>query len=157
MGIDTAAGSKLFIGPVAASTVDTTGEFAALSYTAVGEIESLGEFGDQAQAITFTSLGDRRVRKFKGSYDAGILNVTVALDPADAGQAALKTALASDADYAIKVMLSDGSAGSPSQPTTFYFRAKVMSRSINVGSADNIVRASIGLGINSEIYEVAAV
>lgn len=157
MTVQTAAGSKLFIGPVATSGTDAQGEFEALAFTEVGEIENYGDFGDQANEITFTAISDRRVRKFKGSFNAGTLQLTLGRDPSDAGQAAMKTALASDSDYAIKVMLNDGSAGSPSAPTTFYFRAKVMSYTANIGTVENVVRSTVGLGINSPLIEVAAV
>jgi len=157
MTVNTAAGSKLFIGPVVDSDTDTQGEFEGLAYTEIGEIENFGELGDEAQSVTFTSVGDRRVRKFKGSFDAGTMSLTIGFDGADAGQTALRSALASQKDYAIKLELNDGSDGSPSSPTTFYFRGKVMSRRIQVGDANNVVRATVAIGVNSEIVEVAAV
>lgn len=157
MTVHTAAGSKLFIGPVAASTVDTANEFAALSFTEVGEIESLGEFGDQAGIVTFTALGDRRVRKFKGSFDAGTITLSLGRDAADSGQSALIAAQASDFDYAFKVELNDEGSNSPQRNTVFYFRGKVVSYSTNIGNANSVVGASAQIAINSPIIEVAAI
>lgn len=157
MTVQTAAGSKIFIGPVAGASVDTQGEYEALSYTEIGEVENLGDFGDQANDVPFTTLGDRRTRHFKGSFDAGTVELTVGFDGADAGQAAVKAALASDSDFAFKVTLADDSDGSPAAPTTFYWRGKLMGRRIQVGNAENVVRAALTIGINSALVEVAAV
>jgi hypothetical protein len=156
MAVDTAAGSKFYIGPVNSTAADSTA-YEALSYTLVGEVESIGEFGDQYNPVTFTALDDRRVRKFKGSADAGTISLTIGHDSADTGQTNLDTALASDSDYAFKVTLDDAGTGSPSSPTTYYFRGKVMSTRVNPGDAENIVRVSAEVAINSAIVKVDAV
>lgn len=156
MTVQTAAGSRLFIGSVAAATVDTKAEYEALTYVEVGEIEDLGEFGDKANEIKFTSVNDRRVRKFKGSFDAGTLPLTVGFDAGDAGQVALVAAFASDNDYAFKVVLNDAPQDSDGAGTHFYFRGKVMSKPVNVGNAENVVKRKFDLGINSEILEIDA-
>ncbi|HZH27352.1 MAG TPA: hypothetical protein VEY95_09225 [Azospirillaceae bacterium] len=157
MAVTIAAGSKLFIGP-ANSTADTKTAYEALTpYVEVGEIESIGEFGDQASEVTFTSIGDRRVRKFKGSFNAGTIQLTLARDLVNAGQADLRDALREDDDYAFMVTLSDELTPVTGKPTTFYFRGKVMSYTANIGNADNVVRSTVSIGINSAIVEVAAV
>lgn len=157
MGVNTSALSKLFIGDVADDTVDTEGEFEALNLLAVGEIEDMGDFGDVANGITFTSLDDRRVRKFKGSFDAGNIGLTLGRDASDVGQASIRAAQATDFDHAFKITLNDGSSGSPSSPTTFYFRGKVMSYTTNIGNTDSIVRSTVDIAINSAILEIDAV
>lgn len=157
MAVQTAAGSKIHIGPVADATVDTALEFEALIYTEVEETESLAVFGDTVSEVTFTALNDRRVRKFKGSFNAGTIAVVMGRDAAAVGQAAFIAALASDQDYAFKVTLADAGPGSPSSPTTFYFRGKVMSYETDINNAENVVRANASVAINSAIIEVAAV
>lgn len=156
MAVQTAAGAKIHIGPVAASTVDTAQEFQSLAYVEVEEVESIAVFGDTTSEITFTALGDRRVRKFKGSFNAGTIAVVMGRDAGASGQAAFIAALASDADYAFKVELNDASPGSPSGPTTFFFRGKVMSYETDINNAENVVRANASVAINSAIVEVAA-
>lgn len=157
MSVGTAAGSRFFLGP-ANDTADEIGDYEALAYVEVGEIEDMGEFGDQANIVQFTAIGNRRVRKFKGSYDAGDMNMTLGFDAGDAGQTALVAALASDSDFAVRITLPDGDdTTSPAgDPTTFYFRAKITSNRRNVGNAENIVRRMVMVAINSEIIEVAA-
>ncbi|MFG0499517.1 hypothetical protein ACF8MH_19645 [Pseudomonas sp. YQ_13] len=154
--LNTAAGCRLFIGGKTGATTKT--EFEADTYVRVGEIEDLGEFGDTFSSVTFTSLEDGRVRKYKGTADAGDMTMTVGLDNGDAGQNAVKTAHKdrSKGDYNIKVTLNDGDPdASPAiSPTTFYYRAKVMNNTVAAGAADNVVRRNITFGINSEILEL---
>lgn len=156
--LNTAAGCRFSIGTKQAAATDT--EYAADTYVEVGEIEELGEFGDTFSSVTFTSLKDGRVRKYKGTADAGDMTLTVGLDNGDAGQAAVKTAHKdrSKGDYNLKVTLNDGDATAvpPVLPTTFYFRGKVMNNTVAPGAADNVVRRNITIGINSDVLEIAA-
>ena len=154
--LNTAAGCRLYIG--GKTGADTQAEYEADTYVDVGEIEDLGEFGDTFSSVTFTSLKDGRVRKYKGTADAGDLTVTVGLDNGDAGQSAVKTAHKdrSKGDYNVKITLNDGdpTATPVINPTTFYMRVKVMNNTVAPGAADNVVRRNITMGINSDILEL---
>jgi hypothetical protein len=156
MAVQTAAGCKIFIGP-ANTTADSQSDYESLSYTLIGEVENIGEFGDTFNEITFTPISDRRVRKFKGSKNAGTLPLVLGRDVTDAGQAAMKAARDSDSEYAFMVQQNDVVSGSPSNPTTFWFRALVMGFTIDIGDAESIIRANGSLGINSDVVEIAAV
>lgn len=164
MAVNTAAGSTFAIGPQAtyASTVDWSesdgdiiNAFESLVWTEVGEVEDLGEFGDEASEITFTALADRRTRKFKGTFNAGTVTVQAGSDPADPGQAAMIAALDSDLDFPFRVTLND-QLTLGGTPTTLYFGGKVMSKRRNVGNVENVVRQNFPVGINTRIIEVAA-
>lgn len=154
--LNTAAGCRFALGGKTGAA--TEADFKADTYVDVGEIEDLGEFGDTFSSVTFTSLRDGRVRKYKGTADAGDLTLTVGLDNGDAGQQAVKTAHKdrSKGDYNIKITLNDGDPdASPAvAPTTFYMRGKVMNNTVAAGSADNVVRRNITIGINSDIIEI---
>lgn len=154
--LNTAAGCRLFIG--GKTGADTETKYKADTYVEVGEIEDLGEFGDTFSSVNFTSLKNGRVRKYKGTADAGDLTLTVGLDNGDAGQNAVKTAHKdrSKGDYNIKITLNDGDPdASPAiSPTTFYMRGKVMNNTVAPGAADNVVRRNITIGINSDILEL---
>jgi hypothetical protein len=156
--LNTAAGCRLGLGTKTGA--DTEVAYKADVYADVGEIENLGEFGDTFSSVNFTSLRDGRVRKYKGTADAGNLTMTVGLDNGDVGQAAIKVAHKDRAkgDYNVKVTLNDGdpTAQPAILPTTFYFRAKVMNNTVAPGAADNVVRRNVTLGINSDIIEIAA-
>lgn len=153
MTVNTAALSTLSIGTT--TQANDQADYEADSYTEVGEVEDLGEFGDTAEEITFTAITDRRVRKFKGSFNAGTLSVTTGKDPSDAGQIAMLAAFASDDDYNFRVQLNDTPVGG-STPTTLYFSGKVMAKPNNVGTVSNVVKQMFSVGINTAIIEVAA-
>ena len=154
--LNTAAGCRFSLGGKTGAYTQT--EYEADTYIEVGEIEDLGEFGDTFSSVNFTSLRDGRVRKYKGTADAGDLTLTVGFDNGDAGQNAIKVAHKdrSKGDYNIKITLNDGdpTATPVLKPTTFYMRGKVMNNTVAPGSADNVVRRNITIGINSDILEL---
>lgn len=151
MTVSTAAKTRLSIGTTLAATLQD--EFEADSYTEVGEVEDLGEFGDEAGEILFTALNDRRTRKFKGAFNAGTITAICGFDANDAGQQAMINAFAEDEDYNFKIEFNDPATVSGT-PSILYFRGKVMSKTKNVGTVDNVVRQQFTIGINSEILEV---
>ena len=106
--LNTAAGCRIGIG--SKNGADTEALYKADTYVDIGEVEDLGEFGDTFSSVTFTSLRDGRVRKYKGTADAGDLTLAVGLDNGDLGQAKLKIAHRdrSKGDYNIKITLNDG-------------------------------------------------
>ena len=68
----TSAGTKLFVSASAPATYNLSG-FAALTWTEIGEVSDMGEFGRQYNLVTFNTLGDRRTVKRKGSYNDGTI------------------------------------------------------------------------------------
>lgn len=158
MTVNAAGGSKFYIGTTL--TINTNqsdsaviAEFQTDTYTLVNEAEDIGEFGDEAEEITFTALRDGRVRKFKGPKNAGTMNVVVGADLTDPGEDALVAAEAEPNDYNFKVELNDPTSLSGT-PSVFYFFGKVMSKRMNVGNASNVVRRTFNVGVNSKVYEV---
>ena len=156
MTVQTAAWCTLSISD-GSSVAATQSAFEAETYLEVAEITDLGEFGSEFSTITHVSLADRLVRKFKGTEDPGSLPLQLGYDPDDTGQNQCKAALASDNEWAFKVTLNDAGTGSPSSPTTFFFRARVMSFRRQIGSPESVVGATCNIGINTRPIEVAAV
>lgn len=107
--------------------------------------------------MRFISLGDGRVKKSRGSADAGNLVLRVGFDPGDAGQVALKNAYevssqaADEFNFRIEYNNSLGVNG-----TTFYFRGRVMSIPMQGAGNDETVMREITIGINSPIIQKAA-
>lgn len=143
----TSAGTTLGISAVLPATYNATA-FAALTFTSIGEITDMGEFGREYALVTHNPLGDRRTVKRKGSYNDGALTMSLGRVPSDAGQALLLTARDDDDSYAFVVTLQDG--------TKQYFSAQVMSYTTSVGSVDQITGASVMVEIDNNIIEVAA-
>lgn len=143
----TSAGTTLGISAALPATYDATA-FALLTFTSIGEITDMGEFGREYALVTHNPLGDRRTVKRKGSYNDGALTMSLGRVPSDAGQALLLTARDDDDSYAFVVTLQDG--------TKQYFSGQVMSYTTSVGSVDQITGASVMVEIDNDIIEVAA-
>jgi hypothetical protein len=159
MSITTASGAKIYIGPTTAVTGANDAAiitaYKALTYVEIGEVESLGEFGDAANDVTFTSLSDARVRHLKGARDAGVLSLVVGRDPLDAGQIAARAAEKTKFAYAFKVVAEDA-PDEDGTPSSFFFHALVQGAKENFGEADNVIKTNIDLGIVTQIYEEIA-
>lgn len=164
MAIHKNAGTRLYISPVAVNTdtINAMTDDAAITYfegisdwVEVEEVEEFGELGDTSEAITFTSVGNRRVRKLKGPRDAGTQTITVGRDPLDDGQEAFITAEGTDFNYAIKIELADARSPSHTDSVLFY-AGLVMGRPINLGNVSNVVRRTFNVGINTAVYEVGS-
>lgn len=152
MAFFTNAKTKISLGTKTPATTQT--EYAADTYTLLGEVGNRGEFGDSANPVTWSSLGDGRVRKAKGVRDAGDMTVTVAFDKGDAGQGAVIAAEADDsiADYNLKIEFPDGKpdAEPPVPNTIAYMPVKVMSFRIGGGGNDDVVQGTITFSINGK-------
>lgn len=156
MGISAASGATIAITSTttAPATFDAAG-YAALSYTTVNSVESIGSFGDESQDVTFDDLGDRRTKHLKGQKDAGTLALVCGLDDTDAGQDLLRTAEAdgSTGNFHFKVTLPNKQA-TAGDDAIRYFSGKVMSVRETVDSANNIVKLETNIGINTKIVYV---
>ena len=154
MSQTTGAGTLFAVGPVLSANLPTSATDAitllkGLTYALVGEVENLGDYGDERSDVTFTGLAAGRVSHHKGAADAGTMAVPVALDSSDAGQIAMVGAFKYNGrfNHPFKVTYPDGSVD--------YFVGKVMSiKKTNIQNAD-VLRRNYSIGINSEIFEVA--
>lgn len=163
MAIHKTAGSRFFRGPVInPDTLNALSDSAAIDFfeaivdgnwIEVEEIEDLGEHGDTAEEITFTAIGNRRVRKLKGSKNAGTKTITVGRDPLDDGQTALVEAEGTDFNYAFKVIHADARAAGFTDSVE-YFGGMVMSKSVNQGQVNTVTRRSFPIGINTPVWSV---
>lgn len=153
MAIGTSEGSTVFIGPVTTSSDQSV--IAALTFVEVGKVESIGEFGPQAQDVTFTPLKGPSVQHLKGAIDNGMLPVVYAHDPLDLGQIALRAAQATKFEYAVKIVLND-EADANDTPTTFYARGPVFGNRANVGGANDVTKRTSNIGLNVFFEEAGA-
>jgi hypothetical protein len=157
MAIFTVAGAKVSIATGATATtpqVNAAG-YDALTWQEIKEIDSIGQYGDASNDIAFTAIGDARVRHLKGSRDAGVLTLSMANDPLDAGQLALVAAEKTKFTYNFKIEWLD-KADANDTNSIDYFGAKVQGVPKVGGSADDIVKREATLGIMTEITEVPA-
>lgn len=156
MAVYASTDCKIFIGTNVTALASET------AWEEIGEVENLGEFGDSFTAIDFLSLNDGRVRKAKGSANAGDINLVIGYDYADAGHSDLRAAGddTSSNPYNFMVQLNDAPPWEApdigSTPTTLKFRALVQGLRLNVGAANQIVTANTTLSITTAITWVEA-
>ncbi len=137
----TTAGTTIKVTASAPATFDAAG-YAALSYTLIGEVTDLGEFGRDYQLVTHNPIDNRGTVKKKGSFNEGSIALKLALDNNDAGQQLLQAASISDANYTFVVTLQSGKK--------YYFQAAVMNFKVGAGSVNQITAASVQLEITTQ-------
>jgi hypothetical protein len=144
-------GTIVSVSATAPSTYDATG-FAALTWSACGELADLPAFGAEAALATHTPLKTGIVAKRRGSLNYGSVTLTMALSETDAGQTILQTkgsaAAGASALVSVKVALVNGDIQ--------YFTAQVMSFKTNVGNADAITMAEVTLEIDNSVVKVSS-
>jgi len=145
-----AAGASISIAPSVTVEPANAAAYLALTWTVIGSVFSLADYGDQSQILTATTLQENRVFKAKGPRDAGTLALTVLDRYDDAGQVALIAAQATQFMYPIKITL-------PNQLTTGgtaqidYLCAFVVSQRLTVGTASDIAKRLFQLAINTKV------
>jgi len=152
-------GSRLYVGDTALVNIedaaDALADFTSLSLSAeVGLIESIGNFGKVFDLVTFQAIKDGRTYKFKGGYNGGSLQMVVASDITDTGQALLQTFAnsPSQSTYPFKITLN----GADAMFDTIYFGGKVFSYEFVLGAVNNVVKANVRVEVNTEIFIGAA-
>ena len=148
MTVATSAGTVLKISAGTPGTFNVAG-YEALTWTTVGEVTDLGEFGREYALVTHNPVGSRGTRKYKGSYNEGAMTLQLGLDTDDAGQILAKAASLSDSDYSVSVTTQNGDV--------YYMQAKGMSWKVGVGSVDSITTATCVLEITTTSTGVGVV
>lgn len=154
MAIFTTAGAKLYIGgPLNGPTV-TPSSFTGIVWVQVRRLENLGNLGDTSEEVTFDDIGEARRIKLKGVRDAGTMEVVAAIDPADAGQTAVRAAEATPNDYAFRLVFNDAPVGGT--PSERRFVGKVMSVAEVFDTAANVMKLNMSIGVNSNVVPTDA-
>lgn len=148
MTVRTSAGTTLGISASNPATFNIAG-YDAVSFTTIGEITDLGEFGREYNLVTHNPIGSRGTVKKKGSFNEGSMTLQLGLDTDDAGQILAKTASLSDGDYSFKLTTQNGDI--------YYYQAQVMNFKVGVGQVDSITTASITLELTSSSTGVGVV
>jgi hypothetical protein len=145
MGSTTVAGTTIAISAALPSTEDKTG-YAALTFTKIGGVESLGPIGATTSKIEFDPL-DGPKEKHKGSTDYGSLNPSLAHDKADAGQTLMRTAgePENNARYAFKVTYPTGDKR--------YFQGRVFGYPETIGNRQSLLMANPTIEIDTKIVK----
>lgn len=139
------AGSTMHISAALPATPDKTG-YAALTYTKIGGLQSIGAFGATTAVVNFQPL-EGPEEKHKGATNFGSLNPPIAHDKADAGQTLLRTASEpeNNALYSFKVILANGDKR--------YFQARVFGYPETVGEATTVLMANPTIEVNTKVIK----
>lgn len=140
MTVETVAGTSISISAATPATFNAAG-YAALTFTAIGEITDGGSHGRTYAEVTHQPIGTRGTAKFKGSFSEGNKTLQLAINDDDAGQVLLKTALNSDADFSFEVAYQGGAID--------YFQAKVLSFEKATSGVDSMLSATVQLSLTT--------
>lgn len=146
-------GAKVYIAPSQASTPANAAAYAALTWTEIGFVRSLPEYGDEAQIIEAAVIGDGRMRKAKASRNAGNTALVVYPDPEDAGQDALIAAEATNNYYPIKIVKPDRLNATGTDGID-YFMVLVSSKREGGGENDSIATRTFNMAVTSAVTSV---
>lgn len=135
---ETTLGSKISVSAATPATFNVAG-YEALTFTKVGLVSDLGEFGREYSATNFNTVEYGGTIKNKGTYDDGNQSLTLGLDEGDAGQVLMQQALNDKGDYSFKVETEGGNV--------YYYRGKVMSWKVRLGGASDNITASVSIAI----------
>jgi len=146
MALTEGIGGFLSVSAATPADFDAAG-YVALTFTDVGEVSEIPEFGASHTPVTFTPLKTGIVNKFHGELNYGSITIPIGYDSADAGQIILDAALRSKDAISFRETRSDG--------TIRYIMGKVMSfpRGQSVGSVN---MASCTIEFTTADVEVAA-
>lgn len=153
-------GTKVYLSTGAVPSGSTVTGWDALSWTEIGLVESVGEFGPDSSIGSFTPIGTGVACKFMGTQDNGEISLTIAKS-SDDGLALLLNQVGETASIPMKVELSDEGATTsghttPAKATRFCFPGLVKGSRYNIGTGDDVVKVNTSLVINGSIIEGAA-
>lgn len=140
MTVETTAGTTISVCAAAPATFDAAG-YAALPWTAVGEVTDLGNFGRVYALVTHQPIATRGTKKIKGSFNEGTIALNYGYDDDDAGQEIMEAGVNDDDPYSIRIVSQSGKI--------FYMQVLVMSAPTSFGTVDNVVSVAAQLEITT--------
>ena len=135
--IQTTSGTTVAISASLPATYDSSGYGATgITYTAIGNVEDVGEHGGTAQITEFTPVDTGIVQKIKGSINYGALNLMIGQVSSDAGQDIIDAAFASKNRYSLKITYPVRTGESTAE--IHYLDVLVTKRTWQDGSANTV-------------------
>lgn len=137
----TLAGTKVSISNTAVTLPLNAAAFAALTFTEVGSVGNIGDYGSAPNMVNYDTLDTEVRSKAKGVEDAGELSVEVARIFDDPGQVKMRAAAATKFNYAIKIEYADAPSEDWSN-TIMYAVGPVSGPQVMGGGTDDFIRES---------------
>ncbi|MBD3762467.1 hypothetical protein [Rhizorhabdus sp.] len=136
-----AGGTIVQVSTSAPSTFDAAGYGAVGGLSTIGEIDEIqGDIGRLYNLLTrYPLAGAGRPRKRKGNYNDGNISLPIAVDYSDAGQNAIRTAVASMTEVTLKIILPTS--------TIIYCQGLVLGAPVNLGGTESFVMTNVSIEI----------
>jgi len=144
------SGATLSVSATLPATYDAAGYGATtITWTAIGEIETLGNHGVKANIAQHTPIDTAVVSKVKGSKDYGQMQLMIGSIPTNAGQVILVAASESNNHYSAKLSYPDGEI--------HYLDVIVGSFEYQDGAVNDFCKVNVSLEVCKKPVVVAAV
>lgn len=144
--------SKFAIGTQAENPLTDT-------YTNVGKIESIGEFGPEKAVATFLDMSSGVTDKAEGGIDYGQLQVSLGYLANDAGHDKLRDADAAGGQWNFRITLDDAprdhDGAIVGTPSIWFCRGIITSLRVNIQGRDNVVTSPVRIEL-VHVQRVAA-
>ena len=114
--------------------------YGELTFTDIGEVLSIGEFGGAADEVQSQPLATGVTQFFSGFRQYGNPVFGMERDSSDAGQDILKSSFSTKAAISLRVTLPDGEL--------IYLDGRVFSVSASIGSANSMIGFSVSFRVN---------
>lgn len=148
MAFLSATGTCVAIAETQPTTFDEAG-YAALTWETIGEVTDTGEWGGEFAVVEHQNICDGIMKKAKGSFDPGQADMTLAVDPEDAGQLIVKDYYNGDKRFdSAPIRITDPWG------TVDYVTAKVVSFTKSASSPDDPYTATVSLAFDREFVTV---
>lgn len=151
MAIHQGIGTVVSVAAAVTETDRTASGYVSKSYTAIGAVETLSDFGPEGAVVSFTPLADGQTRQLKGAINPGNITITCADDPLDAGQIAMNGYALTRRLYPMKVLAADG-ADSNDTDTAVYFGVRVLSAKTT--RVNDVAKRVYVCAIDTALHEV---
>ena len=150
------AGMKIEIGDELAMKSEdfVEADFDSQTWTEITGHENLGSLGDASEEIAIDLIGEERTKRLKGTRSSPPMELIMAINYDDDGQAALIAAEKSIHDFAFQVTFNDAPTGGT--PSKRLFIAKVASVTEQFDAANNVMRLNATLWVNSNVVRIDA-
>ena len=155
MAIAGGIGTRVYSAPAVSETERDPSGYVSLTWTEIGQVESIGEFGAEAATVNFTPLATGLTRQLKGARNPGGITINCANDPLDTGQLAAITAVGTNSLYPLKIVDADGEDATDTD-STVDIGGRVVSAKKNSGQSGNVNMRAINGISDTPVYEYPA-
>lgn len=129
-----------------ATTTEDQSSYEANSYTLVGKVVSIGEFGDTHEDLSSNLLATGRTDHSNGTKDGGEVSVTIEYSGSDAGYTIIKAGNGGTTTHTFKVTDPDGE--------DFYFQGVIANLRHRERTTSNKKGFSFVMRVNTAVTEV---